>query len=302
MNDQRPQVETVYRSESREECRKHALLLEAVGIRYEAHQHGGEFSLVVADADATWAWKELSAYARENRDWPRPIAPLTPRAGGRRGVLVYAAVLVIVAVLEQQGVFGFDWRAAGMTHAGMIRDGQWWRTMTALTLHSDIPHLFSNLVIGGLVALFAGQLLGSGLAWFSILIAGSAGNLLNAWIRPPGHTSVGASTAVFAALGLVAAYVWRRRRHLHASRLLRWAPLVGAVLLLAFLGTGGARTDVAAHVAGFLCGVILGAIYGTLGERVHLGPRAQLLLGLTALATLVLAWAVALTSHTANPH
>ena len=176
-----------------------------------------------------------------------------------------------------------------------------WRTVTALTLHADARHLAANIVFGGLVGLFAGQLLGSGLAWFSILIAGAAGNLLNALIRNPGHTSVGASTAVFAALGIVAAYVWKRRRHLHASKLVRWAPLVGAVVLLSYLGTGGVRTDVAAHVAGFLAGVVLGAVYGKLGSRMESVAGSQRLLGGTALAVLALAWALAFTSHTAQP-
>ena len=166
--------------------------------------------------------------------------------------------------------------------------------VTALSLHIDLPHLVANLVIGGLFGLFAGRLLGSGLAWFSILIAGTTGNLLNAWIRHPGHTSVGASTAVFAALGIVAAYTWKQRREVSAPRLARWAPLVGAVVLLGYLGTGGARTDVTAHVAGFLSGVLLGALYGKLGDRVVPAAGGQFLLGLGALAVLALAWTLAL--------
>lgn len=178
---------------------------------------------------------------------------------------------------------------------------QWWRAVTALSLHVDLSHLLANIVIGGLIGLFAGQLLGSGLAWVSILIVGAAGNLLNAWIRQPGHTSVGASTAVFAALGIVAAYVWKQRRHRQASRLARRAPLVGGVVLLGYLGAGGVRTDVLAHVTGFLSGVLPGALYGKLGDRVVLAAGVQFLLGMGALAVLALAWTLALALHAPQP-
>ncbi len=299
MKSRQQPVEAVYRSGIRKDCLQHALVLEAVGIEYEAQQKAHQFALVVAAPDAARARAELDAYARENRDWPPGAATLPQRAGGWGGVLGYAAVLLLVAILEHQHTFAFDWFAAGKTHAGLICHGQWWRTVTALTLHADLAHLVANLVVGGLIGLFAGQLLGSGLAWISILITGATGNLLNAWIRQPGHTSVGASTAVFAALGMVAAYAWKRRRHVQASKLTRWAPLVGGVVLLAYLGTGGVRTDVAAHLTGFLSGVLLGALYGKLGNRVALAAKAQFLLGMGALAVLALAWALALASHAA---
>lgn len=294
MEDRRQPMEPVYRSGTKKDCRSRALVLEAAGIGYEIREKAGERTLVVAAPDAARARAELDAYARENRDWPTVAATLPQRAGGWRGVVGYAAVLLLVAIIEHRNMLGFDWFAAGKTNAGLIRQGHWWRAVTALSLHVDLPHLVANLVIGGLIGLFAGQLLGSGLAWISILFAGTAGNLLNAWIRQPGHTSVGASTAVFAALGILAAYVWWRRPHMQASRLSRWAPLVGGVVLLGYLGTGGARTDVLAHVTGFLSGVLLGALYGKLGDRVVLAAKVQFLLGMGALAVLALAWTLAL--------
>ena len=301
MESRQQPVEAVYRSGTKKDCLRHGLVLEAADIGYEAHEKGGEYTLVVAASDAARARAELDAYTRENRDWPTTAVTLPRRAGGWGGVLAYAAVLLLVAVLEHRDAFAFDWFAAGKTHAGLIRHGQWWRAVTALSLHVDLSHLVANMVIGGLVGLFAGQLLGSGLAWVSILIAGAAGNLLNAWIRQPDHTSVGASTAVFAALGIVAAYAWKRRRHVQASRLKRWAPLVGGVVLLGYIGTGGARTDVLAHVTGFLCGVLLGALYGKLGDRLVLAAGVQFLLGMGALAVLALAWTLALAWHAPQP-
>ncbi len=294
MTEQQPQAETVYRSVAKEDCRAHALVLETAGIRHKVVRQEGEYMLVVAPTHAARARTELAAYAAENRDWPGDAAVLPPRANGWPGVLGYAVVLVLVAVLEYRHAFAVDWHSAGRTHASLIRNGELWRAMTALSLHADFAHLLGNVLIGGLIGLFAGQIFGSGLAWVSILIAGTAGNLLNASIRHADHMSVGASTAVFAALGMVAAYSWQRRRHARASGLTRWAPLVGGAVLLSFLGTGGERTDVGAHVAGFLCGLPLGALYGRVGERIVLTAGGQVLAGGAALALLATAWAFAL--------
>ena len=84
------------------------------------------------------------------------------------------------------------------------------------------------------------------------------------WVRvsPTGRSaagrrrspSVGASTAVFTALGLLAAYSWRER-HLMAQRpAQRYGPLFAGVILLGWLGTSGEHTDVMAHLLGFAVG------------------------------------------------
>jgi len=289
----------VYRAGSEDDCRRQALVLQAVGVAHEVRWEADEFVLAVAARDAERSRAELAAYAMENRAWPSDRPAIRQRADGWNGVLGFVAVLSLMAVVQQRRAFGVDWFTVGKTHAGLIRQGEWWRAVTALTLHANLEHLLANLLIGGLVGLFAGQSLGSGLAWCGIVIAGGLGNLCNAWVHSPDHTSVGSSTAVFAALGLQGAYGWWQRRTRRASGLERWAPLVGAVLLLSFLGTGGGRTDVTAHVFGFLCAVPFGALCGKLGVGAVATPRAQFAFGLAALIILAVAWGLALASHAA---
>ena len=115
--------------------------LEAAGIGYEAREKAGECTLVVAAPDAARARAELDAYARENRDWPTGAATLPQRAGGWGGVLGYAAVLLLVAILEQRHMFAFDWFAAGKTHAGLIRHGHRRQLKGALGMEVYEPHL-----------------------------------------------------------------------------------------------------------------------------------------------------------------
>jgi len=296
MADPRVEWEIVYRSPSETDCRERALVLHVAGIAHEVHPEAGELTILVAASDAQRSRAELDAYATENRNW-RPVHPAVPRpANGWIGVLGFVTVLLLVAMLREQHSFGVDWFEAGTAQAGLIRQGQWWRTVTALTLHADLGHLLGNVVIGGLVGLFAGRSFGSGRAWFGILIGGALGNFLNAWLRPAGHASIGASTAVFAAFGLLAGNAWRRKRKLRSSRMDRWAPLVGGVLLLSYLGTGGGRTDVAAHLFGFLFGGLLGG-FGDKTDGAWSRMRAQVIFGGAALTILAVAWALALTAN-----
>ncbi len=288
--------EMVYRSGNRKDCLEHTLVLKSVGIRHRTEARGGEFTIFVASQDATQSLSEFASYARENREFiSRPIT-LALHSHSFYGVYCYITVMLMVAICDRQNLFDFDWVEAGRTHANQIQTGEWWRTITALTLHSDLAHMLANLVIGSLFGYFAGQMLGVGLAWLSILLAGAMGNFVNAWIRHATHTSIGASTAVFAALGIVAAYSWTQRKHVHISKLKRWTPFVGGALLLSFLGTGGGRTDVVAHVTGFFSGVLLGILYAKFGEGVVLNTRRQFWLGVTTIMVLALAWVIALSN------
>jgi len=113
-------------------------------------------------------------------------------------------------------------------------------------------------------------------------------------VQPPTHGSIGASTAVFAALGILAALTWRRQMPVRRPGVRRWLPLGAGVMLLFYLGTGGERTDVVAHLAGFVAGIGAGAAIAQLGARLPRGPAAQRTYGMAALLLPAIAWTVAL--------
>ena len=293
MNDANDPPVIVFRSRRRKDCLDGILVLDAAGIAYAVERDSGEYVVVVAAKDGVRSRDELDAYIREDREWSRDSALVEERGGGWSGVAVYVAIVCVVFTLERSGAFGVDWSAAGLSEAGLVRRGQLWRAVTALTLHADVRHLVGNVLFGGLIGLFAGRSFGSGIAWLSILAGGTAGNLLNAWMKPDDHASVGASTAVFAALGLIASYAWRSQREPMVSMAWRWRPLIGGLALLGFLGTAGENTDVGAHLTGFVSGVMLGALHAAVGGPVRFGRRRQMLAGATALIALTLGWVAA---------
>jgi membrane associated rhomboid family serine protease len=196
-------------------------------------------------------------------------------------------------VVEMRHEFGLDWVGAGRLDVAAIRAGEWWRAITALTLHVDAPHLIGNIGFGAVFGILLAREIGSGLAWLLILAGGTAGNLMNVVVQRPTHTAIGASTAVFAALGLLAAYLWSGRRLIHNTWARRWAPVVGGIVMLAWFGTGGERTDIVAHLMGFLAGFGIGAVLGRTLAPGEPGHRVQWLLGGFSLLCVALAWGLA---------
>ena len=275
----------------RGEAEAAVLVLAAAGIGCHLVQEGAGFGLFVSAHDVPLAHRELVEYARENKARPAPV--LRPAAEGLGAALLYAAILSAVNGAADRRLWGFDWLSAGAADAGLILGGEWWRAVTALSLHADFGHLASNLVAGAMLAILLSQILGSGLTWLTILLASGLGNLLNASMQPAPHVGIGASTAVFAALGVLAALRWRSEaRWTRGWR--RWLPLAAGVALLAVLGTGGERTDVGAHLTGFLMGVAFGAGIHMVGEGIPKRPAFQVAYGGAALALFCLAWLMAL--------
>jgi membrane associated rhomboid family serine protease len=285
-------VVEVFRSFWRSACEERGFVLHAVGIESQVAWLGRTWVLLVPSARESAARAELEQYERENP--PRHRPPLTEplHRGAWVGSAVYAVVLLWVGYLAGSFALGADWLGAGALEAGPTRAGEAWRAVTALTLHLDVGHLLANLGFGTVFGLLAGQLLGPGIAWATVLVAASAANLVNSFIQPVTHSSVGASTAVFATLGMLAAYAWRRRRDTGDRWAYRWAPLVAGIILLGFTGAGGERTDVLAHLTGFAMGTLAGIAHAQ--WRAPRGVVAQVAAGLASVALLVAAWALAL--------
>jgi membrane associated rhomboid family serine protease len=282
----------VYRSATRAACEERAFVLHAVGIGAEILAVGEGWALFTLLDSHQQAREQLLRYQRENppRKAAVPLEPVQPWAG--LGVAGYAIALLLVAWLAGRNAFTRDWLAQGVLRAGAASNGEGWRAVTALTLHFDVGHLLANLGFGVVFGLFAGQLLGPGVAWASVLVAAAGANLLNSFIQPAQLVSAGASTAVFTTLGLLSAYAWRRRGGRGERWAYRWAPLIAGVALLGFTGVGGERTDVLAHLTGFATGVLAGLLLALRAEAA--GPGAQWIAGLATIAALVTAWAFAL--------
>lgn len=271
-------------------------MLTAVGIEGVLRREAGEYLLQVAPADAGAAVRQLLQYESENRVPSAPPPPPDPYPHAWVGCLCYVLVLLGVAWAVSAGMFRLDAFDQGELHAAAVQAGQWWRAWTALTLHLDGPHLAANLTAGVWFGYLAGRQMGAGLAWFITVYGAGLANLLEGLSGPPEHRAVGASTAVFSALGAMAAFSWRERFAWRQRWARHWGPLVAGVILLGWTGSAGEQTDTVAHVAGFAVGALLGASAALAGVQRWLRRVPQWLSGALALAALVLSWWCALAS------
>ncbi len=278
------------------DARQQMLVLAAVGIECHLMRADRDVGLYVAATDVERAMEELACYERENLPSGQRPLPTRPARHAVDAALAYCAVLLFFFGAERRHALSVDWAAIGAAQAGLIRDGAWWRTITALSLHADPLHLLSNLASGVIFGIFVAQILGSGLAWLATLVAGALGNALVALVQAPEHTAIGASTGIFGALGLLSGYMRRSRLLPWRGGLRRWAPLAGGVMLLAFLGFSGERTDIGAHVAGFGMGGVMGFILAPPAERLKNDPWVQWASGALACGLFFLAWLLALSS------
>jgi rhomboid protease GluP len=284
----------VFRAPRRRECDERLLVLTAVGIEGQVLLGEGTFLLQVAAADAPAALRQLQQYERENRPLAAAPPAARPYSYAWLGCLIYALVLLAVPWLLAHGHLRLDAFDLGELDAAAVQAGQWWRAWTALTLHVDAAHLVANLGAGLWFGYLAARQLGPGSAWLLTVMGAALANLIEGLAGPPAHHSVGASTAVFTALGAMAAYSWHERFPLPQRWARRWGPLIAGIILLGWTGSAGEQTDLMAHLLGFAVGALLGALAALPALRSRLARVPQWLAGAAALLTLVVAWACAL--------
>ncbi|MBU2488289.1 MAG: rhomboid family intramembrane serine protease [Proteobacteria bacterium] len=242
------------------------------------------------------AMEELRAYMLENPWEPdgeeaEEEHEALPDAAGKYSGLYVAALLAVVYLATGPVDLRPDLVRILGANAEVIRSGQIWRAATALTLHLDFLHLLGNMVGIALFGTAVARMAGRGMGWSLVVAGGILGNLINAWVHQTAHVSVGASTSVFAAIGILGGLrlvPWPRGRGKNAP----WVILGAGLALLGLLGSGGERTDIFAHLFGYLSGVGLGMGHAALFPQ-PVPPRWQAGALATTAAILAGAWGLA---------
>ena len=245
--------------------------------------HEAKSVAVKAELEAYWALQKGGV--RDVKPWPLVELSFWSFA---------AYALLICLFFASQEKWGLV-ELGRMDSVLLVARGQVWRGATALTLHRDVVHLLSNLVGGIGFFLLVCRLYGVGLGWFLVVLSGVFGNVANGFLYyPESHLSIGASTAVFGALGvLTASAIWMTLRARDAKLSLpQWIlPLAGGCALLGLLGVGEGSVDVMAHFNGFLSGLVLGlAASAFRGSLIHSQRVFAVLVWLILLSAWLCGW------------
>ena len=287
----------VFSHHSNKLCIERQFVLQSRGIDSRVISTENGFALIVSSDHEQQALHEMTAYVEENViNAPMPSTNEPRPREFIPALFAYVWILIIISILAGFSVFSIDWYAQGRIDSTQIHKGEWWRVITALSLHANGQHLLSNIGFGLLFLYYLSRYLGYGLAGLGMLLSGLLGNAINVYMQGSTHHSIGASTAVFGVLGLLSAYVWKMRYFSQASWSKRLGPVFGGIALLAFTGTGGENTDIGAHLWGFVAGLILGWFCAQFDDDIPLGETAQQYYGISSVAVIVIAWLIAMTT------
>jgi membrane associated rhomboid family serine protease len=256
---------------------------------------GGGWVILVAGSDLARAMQAIRLYQAENRNWPpREKRELLPYARSLVAPLLMLTLVLFHAVTGPSGLSSV-WFSRGTASSERILHGEIWRAVTALTLHADTLHVLGNALTGSIFLSAVNRRLGDGRGPLLVLLAGALGNGMNAIWYHRGHLSIGASTAVFAAVGILAAtQLSLDRSEGRRSWLERVAPIVGGLALLGMLGASP-HSDLLAHLFGFLAGVAVGLVASiALGKPARSSTAVQIVCAASTLFIVVACWSLAL--------
>ena len=267
------------------------LASQSIPTRLEADA-AETYWLEVSETDAAKAREVLSLFQSENRRWrwQRRI-PTTPLVF-HWGSLIWVAVILSLHAVTTSNPALHD---AGIMQAASVRNGEWWRPITAVTLHADLAHLTANAMAGFLFLGIAMGYWGAGIGLLAALLGGVAGNFAGWAVYQETARIVGASGMIMGAIGLlaVAPMPGGSLRRIPLQVLLRG--VTPALFLFVLMGFGPG-TDWIGHTAGFVTGMLLGLALNPLRRRAALRAKLSQPAMIVAVTLFAAAW-TALVRH-----
>ena len=247
--------------------------IESVPVRREGD---GAWTLEIAGTDWERATESIAAYERENATVWRREVKWTGLLFDARAILPFAALILFHLLVERSPV---EFKASGILNRDATLHGEWWRLGTAMTLHADLAHLAANVTTGLVFLGLAMGCFGPGVALLLAFLGGALGNVATLAVHESPFHGLGASGFVMASLGLLTAHSLAFARHEKPTVWIGRGVIAGC-LLVVLLGFS-VRSDVVAHIGGFVAGVVLGI--GALQFRGLLARR-----GINAVALIIL--------------
>lgn len=179
-----------------------------------------------------------------------------------------ALVVVNTLVFLLCVIFGNSIYNAGCTGVwDVIVNKEYGRILWAMFLHSDIEHLFSNMMLIFFLGSMLEQEIGHlpyGVVYFLSGIGGNIVSLYVKWMSNDWSVSIGASGAAFGLDGLLLAAVLLGGGRLQSITPARVLVMIGLSL---YSGFAGSNIDNAAHVGGLLVGFCLGVLVCLINRR-----------------------------------
>ena len=237
------------------QIRDDSLVLLSQGISHRLiRSEEGPFQIFILPEHEEKAKNQLDLYRKENP--PKAENPPIPLSFSLQPFWVLLAPTIVTLIDFSDKV---NLHSPGISDASKVLKGEWFRSLTAQTLHGDLRHFASNLLCGYIVMnMITYRIPLLRLSPF-IAIAAAIANLCVSFTVQTNFRSLGFSTFVFATIGCLSVIEFRLMPKETHGLLRRFAPLCGATSLAVFLGLGE-NADILGHAYGFLAGLFCGFI------------------------------------------
>ncbi len=176
--------------------------------------------------------------------------------------LIFINILVFIVTdllnVSVNGSFLSDLGA--LSWDSVLNSHEYYRVITCMFIHGDVNHIFNNMMVmfflGGYLEQYVGHLRYLIIYFCSGILAGCTSMVYNMMINDY-TASIGASGAIFGLMGGMLCIVMLRHRNSYDLDLRRIGFMIFLSLYSGFTSEG---VDNAAHVGGFISGLILTAL------------------------------------------
>jgi rhomboid protease GluP len=210
-------------------------------------------------------------------------------------VLVYVGIAAL-----GQDAYGVPWNVGLMVQPGpvlergalvpaLVAQGESWRLISSVFLHSGIAHLGFNMLSLYFLGSFVEDAFGRGRFLALYLLSGVSGGLAYLYFGDFNEAAVGASGAIFGLLGSVLGYALRRGTFSWQNPLIR--QLVILLALNLYLGFSIPNISNTAHLGGLAGGFAFGWLMApTTFSRKRLRALSPVAIVLGAEIVILAAW------------
>jgi rhomboid protease GluP len=213
----------------------------------------------------------LNAHQRaraQRRELTALLRQRTPHAIATWALLGLNIAIYVAMAIDGGRAASFPTRLL-VAWGALVSNGEWWRLFTATFLHINALHLASNMIALSIVGPVVERLIGSRSFVVFYVAAGVVGSAVGRWSHVL-VVSAGASGSIIGLYGVLLAMMFERResapslatsdtppvsRSQLQVHLPQVVPLVTATLLLGWFDP---RADNAAHIGGFVAGLLFG--------------------------------------------
>ena len=173
-------------------------------------------------------------------------------------VSIIVAIHLILFICTTLPIFPNSWFIETLSGVNLyIMDGEYWRLITPIFMHSGFSHMLFNSFALVLFGPGLERMLGGGRFLLVYLVSGLIANVATLMLEALTYTHVGSSGAIFGLFGYYLALILFKKDTLSKANSQIIITLTVISLVMTFLEP---NVNITAHLFGLLGGLLLGAV------------------------------------------